>query len=95
MPKADAFKELGLSENASDAEIKSAYRKLARKHHPDVDPNGTKKMALINAAYERLTRDANDPDPVDNKPPPQDDPWDDFDSWESEETSSQSTNGKI
>lgn len=95
MPKADAFKELGLSETATDAEIKSAYRKLARKHHPDVDPNGTKKMALINAAYERLTRDADDPDPVDNKPPPQDDPWDDFDSWESEETSSQSANGKI
>ncbi len=95
MSKAEAFKELGLSPSASDAEIKSAWRQLARKHHPDVDPNGTEKMALINAAYERLTRDADDSDPIDNAPPPQDDPWGDFDNWESEGASSQSSNGKI
>ena len=95
MSKAGAFKELGLSETATEAEIKSAYKKLARLHHPDVNPNGAEKMALINAAHERLTRDANDPDPIDSSPPTEEDFWGSDDSWENEETSSQSKNSKI
>jgi DnaJ-class molecular chaperone len=95
MTRAEALKELGLTESASIAEIKTAKRQLARKHHPDVDPNGTERMSRINAAYERLTRDADKPDFENNTPPPEDDPWGDFDNWESEGTSSQSANGKI
>jgi|688.fasta_scaffold46769_5 curved DNA-binding protein len=94
MTRAEALKELGLTEFASDAEIKSAYRKLARKHHPDVDPKGTVKMAAINAAYDRLTRDADESDPT-AAPPPPEDPFANWGEWESEETSSQSKNSKI
>ena len=35
----DYFKILGISRNATDKEIKSAFRKLARQFHPDLHPN--------------------------------------------------------
>ena len=92
--RAEALKELGLTESASVAEIRSAYKKLARLHHPDVNPNGAEKMALINAAHERLTRDADEPDPT-AAPPPPEDPFANWGEWESEETSSQSKNSNM
>jgi hypothetical protein len=94
MTRAEAFKELGLTESASDAEIRSAYRKLALKHHPDVDPTGAARMAAINAAHDRLTRDAKEPDPT-VAPPPEQDPFADWGEWENEGSSSQGNNSKI
>jgi len=48
---------LGVSENATQEEIKRAYRKLARKYHPDVnkDKDAVEKFKEINAAYEVLS----------------------------------------
>jgi curved DNA-binding protein len=53
----DYYKTLGVSKTASDKEIKQAYRKLARKHHPDVNPGdkgAESKFKEINEAYEVL-----------------------------------------
>jgi len=51
------YETLGLSDNASESEIKKAYRKLARQYHPDVnkDPSAEEKFKEINAAYEVLS----------------------------------------
>lgn len=51
------YDTLGVSAGTSDAEIKKAYRKLARQYHPDVnkDPGAEDKFKEINAAYEVLS----------------------------------------
>ena len=51
------YETLGVSENASADEIKKAYRKLARKYHPDInkDESAVDKFKEINAAYEVLS----------------------------------------
>ncbi|HXS57172.1 MAG TPA: J domain-containing protein [Hanamia sp.] len=57
----DYYKTLGVPKNASGADIKKAYRKLARKLHPDVNPNDKeahKKFQQINEANEVLSDDA-------------------------------------
>lgn len=54
----DYYKILELDKNASDADIKKAYRKLARKFHPDLNPNdetAKKKFQQINEANEVLS----------------------------------------
>ena len=53
----DYYATLGVSKTASDKEIKQAFRKLARKHHPDVNPGdkvAETKFKEINEAYEVL-----------------------------------------
>jgi curved DNA-binding protein len=52
----DYYKIMGLSRDASQDEIKRAYRKLARKYHPDVskDPDGEAKFKELGEAYEVL-----------------------------------------
>lgn len=54
----DYYKILGVTENASEKEIKSAYRKLAMKYHPDKnkgDKNAEEKFKEISEAYETLS----------------------------------------
>ena len=54
----DYYKVLGIDKGASDADIKTAYRKLARKYHPDLNPNdreANKKFQQINEANEVLS----------------------------------------
>ena len=54
----DYYSILGLHKNATQEDIKKAYRKLARKHHPDVNPNdaaASKKFQQINEANEVLS----------------------------------------
>lgn len=58
----DPYKVLGISQNASDEEVKRAYRELAKKYHPDnyVDNPladlAQEKMKEINEAYDSITR---------------------------------------
>ena len=54
----DYYKILGLAKGASDKDVKKAYRKLARKYHPDLNPNDAeaeKKFKQINEANEVLS----------------------------------------
>lgn len=57
MTKRDYYEILGVSKSASDVDIKLAYRKLARKHHPDVDKTAgaAEKFKEISEAYQVLS----------------------------------------
>lgn len=55
MAKKDYYEILGVKKNASDAEIKKAYRRLARKFHPDVNPNSKKSESQFKEISEAYT----------------------------------------
>jgi DnaJ-class molecular chaperone len=58
MPGKDYYQILGVPKNASEKDIKQAYRKLARKYHPDVNPgdkSAEAKFKEINQAHEVLS----------------------------------------
>jgi len=54
----DYYQVLGVPKTATEKEVKDAYRKLARKHHPDLNPNdpeANKKFQQLNEANEVLS----------------------------------------
>ena len=54
----DFYKTLGVKEDASDSDIKKAYRKLSRKYHPDLNPGNEtaeKKFKEVSEAYDVLS----------------------------------------
>ncbi len=56
--KRDYYEVLGIGKNATDAEIKSAYRKLAKKYHPDLNPGdktAEEKFKEVNEANDVLS----------------------------------------
>ena len=53
----DPYKVLGLPKNASDEDVKRAYRALAKKYHPDLNPGdqeAARKMQQVNEAYDQI-----------------------------------------
>ena len=54
----DPYQVLGVPHDATDEEIKKAYRRLAKKYHPDLNPGdeeAARQMQRVNAAYEQIT----------------------------------------
>src|SRR5260221_14710954 len=55
--KKDFYETLGVSKNSTEAEIKTAYRRLARQHHPDIDKSAgaAERFKEVSEAYQVLS----------------------------------------
>jgi DnaJ-class molecular chaperone len=71
------YQILEISDSASQSEVKSAYRKLAKKYHPDVnkDPGAEEKFKQVSDAYESIINPKPQQNPVQQSHPA----WDPFD----------------
>jgi DnaJ-class molecular chaperone len=84
----DPYDVLGVRRGDSDETVRAAYRKLAKKHHPDLNPgksDAAERFKTINAAYELLSDpikrgkfDRGEIDAAGNEIPPQRPTWHDF-----------------
>jgi len=52
--KENPYRELGLTSEATDAEVERAYRKLISQYHPELQQQAEQKSRRINAAYDRI-----------------------------------------
>ena len=59
-----ALQVMGLQLNFTEDELKKAYRKLAKKHHPDVSKDGGRNFKIVKEAYEFLKEGKGQPIPV-------------------------------
>jgi len=76
MTSTDPYRVLGVSRSATAAEIKAAYRVLARERHPDKQSGSHEAFVQLTAAYEyALTRCGG---PASTSPPPQQESFDEF-----------------
>jgi len=53
--KKDLYRILGVNQKADSAKIKKAYRRAAKKYHPDISPKGEQKFKEVQEAYETLS----------------------------------------
>ncbi|MGZ3495597.1 MAG: DnaJ domain-containing protein [Thermodesulfobacteriota bacterium] len=53
--KKDLYRILGVNQKADSAKIKKAYRRAAKKYHPDISPKGEEKFREVQQAYETLS----------------------------------------
>lgn len=60
----DPYAVLGVPAGATDQEVGAAYRRLAKRHHPDRAPADGDRMREINAAYDAIVRSDFGPEPV-------------------------------
>lgn len=51
----DPYSILNINQNASEAEIKSAFKQLSKKYHPDINPDGSEQFVTITEAYQNLS----------------------------------------